>query len=293
MGTRVDVDVCVVGAGYAGLTAARRLNHAGKSVAVLEARDRVGGRIWTTHLSDGTAIDRGGGWLGPRHDAIIGLAAEVGASTYKTWTNGKSLLIDGERTHEYRGLIPKISPIAVISIALAQYRIDRMAKQVPIEAPWTAKHAVEWDNRTVQWWMDNSRVRRGIGYDLFDMAVRGLMTGDLSEVSFLHLLTLIRGHGSIGTLFSIDNGAQENLVDGGAGSIAQRLADELGDAVHLNTPVRSIAQRDDHVEITADELTVGASHAIVSIPPALVLDVAFEPALPDDRMTLYEIVKYP
>jgi monoamine oxidase len=85
---------------------------------------------------------------------------------------------------------------SVVSIALAQFRIDRMAKKLPIDAPWTAKRANEWDARSVQWWMDNSRVRKGIGYDLFEMAVRGLMTGDLNEASFLHLLTLIRGHGA-------------------------------------------------------------------------------------------------
>ncbi len=88
MAERVDVDVCVVGAGYAGLTAARRLTQAGRAVVVLEARDRVGGRIWTDHLSDGSPIDRGGAWLGPRHDAIFGLANEVGVSTYKTWVQG-------------------------------------------------------------------------------------------------------------------------------------------------------------------------------------------------------------
>ena len=69
MARKIDADVCVVGAGYAGLTAARRLAQHGKTVAVLEARDRVGGRIWTTPLADGTPIDRGGGWLAPFHDA--------------------------------------------------------------------------------------------------------------------------------------------------------------------------------------------------------------------------------
>src|SRR5688572_25305532 len=104
MPERIDVDVCIVGAGYAGLTAARRLSQHGKSVAVLEARDRVGGRIWTYQLPDGTPIDRGGGWLGPKHDAILGLAREVGVSTYKTWVQGAHLVVDGDRTRRYTGL---------------------------------------------------------------------------------------------------------------------------------------------------------------------------------------------
>ena len=91
MSERVECDVCVVGAGYAGLTAARRLTQAGRSVVVLEARDRVGGRIWTQQLPDGSSLDRGGAWLAPRHDAIFALAKEVGVTTYKTWVKGAHL----------------------------------------------------------------------------------------------------------------------------------------------------------------------------------------------------------
>ena len=141
MAERVDADVCIVGAGYAGLTAARRLAQAGKSVVVLEARDRIGGRIWTFHLPDGTPIDRGGGWLAPKHDAIFGLAREVGVSTYKTWVAGNHILVDAGRVRHYRGLIPKIGPAAVLTLFLANVRIDRMAKRVPVDAPWTAKRA--------------------------------------------------------------------------------------------------------------------------------------------------------
>ena len=119
------------------------------------------------------------------------------------------------------------------------------------------------------------------------MAVRGLFTGDLNDVSFLNMLMLVRGHGSINTLFSIEGGAQENLVEGGAGSIARRVADALGDAVHLNAPVRSITQTGDRVRLEAGDLTVSAARAIVAIPPALALDIAFDPVLPDDRTTLY------
>src|SRR4029079_13837919 len=134
-----------------------------KSVVVLEARDRIGGRIWTQHLSDGSAVDRGGGWLVPKHDAIVGLAREVGASTYKTWVKGSHLLVDGDRTRRYTGLIPKISPLAVATIALAQARLDRMARKVPLETPWTAKRAAVWDARSVAWWIERSRHTPGHG----------------------------------------------------------------------------------------------------------------------------------
>ena len=287
MAERIDVDACVIGAGFAGLTAALRLHQRGKSVVVLEARDRVGGRIWLQHLPDGTPIDRGGAWLAPYHDAIFALAHEFGVSTYKTWVKGAHLLIDGNRTRRYTGLIPKISPLAVISIALAQLRIDRMSKQVPLEAPWTAKRAAEWDARTVAEYLEHTGIRTKIGRDLFEMAVRGLFTGDLNDTSFLHLLFLVRAHGSINALFSIEKGAQENMVDGGAGSIAHKIADSLGDAVHLSAPVRSITERDDRVVVEAGDLEVTARHAVVTVPPALVNDIAFEPPLPDDRKALY------
>jgi len=283
----MDVDVCVVGAGYAGLTAARRLTQAGKSVAVLEARDRVGGRIWTFTLPDGSSIDRGGGWLGPHNTAMFGLADEMGVATYKTWVKGAHLLIDGERTRRYTGLIPKISPLAVLSLAVAQTRLNRMAKKLPLDAPWTAKQAAEWDSRSVAWWLERSGIRTTIARDLFESAVRGLMTGNLDEVSLLHLLFLVRGHGNINTLFSIEKGMQETLIEGGAGTIARRMADDLGDALHLSAPVRSITQKNDRVVVASDAVTVTADHAVVTIPPALVLDIEFDPALPDDRTTLY------
>src|SRR5271155_3273749 len=92
-----DADVCVVGAGFAGLTAALRLSQRGRSVVVLEARDRVGGRVWTQNLADGSPVDRGGAWLAPHHDAAFGLVGEFGVSTYKTWVKGSHLLMDGDR----------------------------------------------------------------------------------------------------------------------------------------------------------------------------------------------------
>ncbi len=287
MTDRLGVDVCVVGAGYAGLTAARRLQQHGRTVVVLEARDRVGGRIWTQPLADGTPIDRGGAWVAPRHDAILALAGEVGVTTYKTYVAGAHLLVDGERVRRYKGLIPKISPLAIVTLALAQTKLNRMARRVPLDEPWSAKHAAEWDTQTVASWLERSGVRTEVGRGLFEMAVRGCMTSDLREVSLLHLLLLAHAHGGIDKLFSIEGGAQENMVDGGAGEVARRVAAELGDAVRLGAPVRTVTQHDDRVVVDADGVSVTAAAVIVAVPPVLALEIGFDPPLPDDRIALY------
>jgi monoamine oxidase len=287
MPERVEADACIVGAGYAGLTAARRLTQAGQTVAVLEARDRVGGRIWTADLASGATVDRGGGWLAPKHDAAHSLAAEMGVSTYKTHVAGKHLLVGGGQTRTYNGLIPKISPLAVLTIARAQWKIDRLSKQVPLDAPWTAARAAEWDARTVGEHLETTGIRTEIARDLFEMAVRGLHTGDLYDVSLLNLLMLVRGHGSLGTLFSIEGGSQESLVDGGAGSMAKRMAAELFDALYLRNPVRSVTQQHDNVVVATDDVIVHARHVVVTVPPALALEIQFDPALPADREALY------
>jgi monoamine oxidase len=120
------------------------------------------------------------------------------------------------------------------------------------------------------------------------MAVRGLFATDLEEVSFLHLLQLVHGHKSIGKLFSIKGGAQENMVDGGAGVIAQRMAEQLGESVHLRTPARAISQSFAGVMVETDDFDVFCRYAVVATPPALTLDMSFTPALPDDRAALYK-----
>ena len=162
-----------------------------------------------------------------------------------------------------------------------------MAKRFPIDAPWNAKRAEEWDARTVGDFVAHSGIRTKIGRDLFEMAVRGLFTGDLNDTSFLHLLFLVRAHHSLNNLFSIEKGSQENLVVGGAGSIAYRVADDLGDAVHLNAPVRSITQNADHVVVDAGDIVVDARHAVVTVPPTLAAEITFDPVLPADRLALY------
>lgn len=283
-----EVDVCVVGAGFAGLTAALRVSQSGRSVLVLEARDRVGGRTWTDVRDGGITVDRGGAWIAPYHSAALGLASELGVGTYKTYVKGAHLLVGGGRIRRYTGLIPKISPMAVLTIAAAQWKIDRLARSVPVDEPWKAPRAAEWDVRTVGEWLGATGIRSDIGRELFQMAVRGLFAApDMHDVSLLDLLFLVKAHGGIEKLFSIEGGAQENLVDGGMGSFAGCIASQLGDSVRLSSPVRSVVHDGGGVLVTADAVSVRARNLIVAVPPALALRIQFDPPLNDQRLELY------
>jgi monoamine oxidase len=194
------------------------------------------------------------------------------------------VVADGD-VRRYKGLIPKIGLRAVASLAIAMARLDRMAKTLPLDDPWDAERAAEWDARTIQSFV--AKMPTQIARTLFDGSTRGLFTGDLSETSLLDFLFLIRSAGNLNTLLSIKGGYQENLVEGGAGAIAQRMAADLGEAVKLAAPVRTIAQTNETVTVSSEAIAVTARRAVVTAPPALVLEITFDPALPDDRTTLY------
>ncbi|MGH9202898.1 MAG: flavin monoamine oxidase family protein, partial [Vicinamibacterales bacterium] len=148
----IDVDVCVVGAGYAGLVAARAIARSGCSVVVLEARDRIGGRVWTRKLDDGTYVDIDGTWIGPEHDAIRGLAAECGIGLDRTNSRGTKLVVRSGKIGRFEGAMPRIGPLALVSLGVAMARLDAMARRVPPDAPWTAKKAAAWDRRSAGDW---------------------------------------------------------------------------------------------------------------------------------------------
>ena len=86
--TEITRDVVIVGAGAAGLTAANELRKAGLSVAVLEARDRVGGRLWTDVI-DGAMLELGGQWVSPDQDALIETVADLGLGPQRLEGHGR------------------------------------------------------------------------------------------------------------------------------------------------------------------------------------------------------------
>ena len=284
-----DADVCVIGAGYAGLTAARQLAQAGSSVVVLEARNRVGGRVWTRPAPDGTPLDVGGTWLGPGQDAAYALAAEVGITTYPTWAKGDTVLVGAAGVKRYRGDVPNINPISVASLGLAMTRLDKMAKQVPLEDPWNARRAQKWDSQSIGNWLDAKyNVATKEARALLGAVIRGLWTSDPSEVSLLHALYLIRSADGLNRLLAVEGGYQQDRISGGAQTIANRVAADLGDSVILDTPAREINQDATGVTVWGDGIELRCRRVVVAIPPSLSGHLIYEPQLPSQRSLLVE-----
>lgn len=284
---RIDTDACVVGAGYAGLTAARRLAQAGRSVVVVEARDRVGGRVWTRRSQSGAALDVGGTFVGPDQDRIRALAKEMDVSTYPTHAAGDSILATGGKIRRYpSSKTPRMNPLALLSAGQAIARLDAMARKVPVDAPWDAPKASAWDAQTARSWLSPANVPTRTARDLLESTLRALFASDLAEVSLLNVLFLIRSGGGLVKFMSIEGGYQQDQLDGGAQTIADRMAADLGDSLLLGTPVHAISQRDGAVEVGCASVSVAARDVIICIPPALASRLHFDPPLPGDRALL-------
>ena len=283
-----DVDFCVVGAGFAGLTAALRLKQGGHSMDVLEARERIGGRTFTVNRDDGSWIDRGGAWVGPGQDAIHGLMKEFGVPSYKQYTDGKAMMVVDGKQYRYQGTIPwSLSPWAAANLGAVFLELGQMSKSIPLEAPWEAKNAQKWDQITLAKWLSSNTISKP-AHDLLETALAGCYTSAASEVSMLFALYQMASGGGPGFLLGVKDGAQDSRVVGGMGAIYQPMAAEIGDSLHLSQPVRRIVSDADGVTVHSDDMTVRAHRVIVAVPLAIASQIIYEPMLPVDRSFLHQ-----
>lgn len=272
------VDAVVVGAGFAGLSAARALADAGRSVVVLEARDRVGGRVQDKRLG-GATVELGAQWTTARQTRILGLAKRFGVKTFPTYATGKTVLVmDGART-AYAGPLPPISADAVREYLDAGTALDTLAKGVDATRPWAAKDAAALDAQTVATWFAG-RAKTPEATALFHLAVSGVYGADPGEISLLDLVSQVAGSGGF-TVLTED--AQELRFVGGAQAIAVALAKTLGRRVVLRAPVRRIARDGARVVVGSDRGAWSARQVIVAIPTPLASRIDYDPPLPAAR----------
>jgi monoamine oxidase len=285
--TMQSADVVVVGAGIAGLAAARTLAASGLSVVVLEARDRVGGRLDNHQFANGETVDIGGQWLGPGQDRLYRLVAETGGSTFPVYHAGNHILWrKGERAF-YRGTIPNINPVLLAELGWLMWRFEHLAAQISTDNPMGHPSAQEWDSRTLHSWLQNNCFSE-TAYDIFATGVTAVFAAEPRDISLLHALFCARSGSDWKTLLAVEGGAQQDRVFGGTYSVCKAMADELDGRVILGEPVRIVRWRSRSVEIETDQSRYSAKRAILTLPPNQLLKLSFSPALPGNRDQLWQ-----
>src|SRR5215218_7023733 len=278
-----DADLVVIGAGLAGLAAARVAAAAGASVVVVEARDRVGGRVLNEDIGGGNVVEVGAQWIGPTQDRLAALAGELGVETFPTYGEGQNVIEYGGRLRRYRGTIPRINPLVLLDVERAQRRLNKLARGVPLDAPWEAPDAAALDGQTAATWMRRNLATKA-GRMLLELGIEAVWAAQPEDMSLLHVLFYIHSAGSLEMLFDTDGGAQQDRFVGGSQRIAILMAQELGrENVLLEAPVRKIERAGHGVTVHADGATVRARRAVVAIAPTLAGRIAYDPPLPAFR----------
>lgn len=278
-------DVIIIGAGFSGLRAARRLalNH---DVVVLEARERVGGRALQHRFSNGDETDMGGQWAGPGQDRLLSLIEEAGARTYPLWNKGDHLLAAGTRLKRYRGTIPALPVHVLLDLDRMLKKFESMAAGIDLDRPWAHPDAAAWDRMTVAEFMNRTgftaRAR-----DMFKIGIGAVFCAEPHELSLLHALFYAKAGGTLDRLLSVEGGAQETRVHGGMAGLAGAMARDLGAGLKLGEPVETVSWDGNGVRVRTSAGEYAARRAILALPPNQALSIRFDPALPAARDALW------
>ncbi len=272
-------DVVIVGAGAAGLTAANELKKAGLSVAVLEARDRVGGRLHTDVI-DGAMLEIGGQWVSPDQDALIDTVAELGLETFSRYREGDSVYVGPDGTaRRFTGEMFPVSPETERVMAEITERLDEMVAEIDPDRPWAHEKAAEWDSVSWDAWLraqtDDDEAVRNLAF----ATGSAMLTKPTHSFSLLQSLLMAASAGSYSHLVDADFILDKRVV-GGLQQVPLLLAERLGDDVFLEQPVRTLEWSEGGVTAIADGVTVRARFAILALAPNLYTRISFVPALP-------------
>ncbi|MDB5621350.1 MAG: monoamine oxidase [Tardiphaga sp.] len=285
--TGEDMKVVVIGAGLAGLTAAVELATAGADVTVLEARQRVGGRMHGIPMSSTVVADGGAAYLGVRHTELLAMLRENGLGLASTEMLGDStFLLSDERTTT----ASRVPPLDAVALGDLFDRLEGLVAEVRADAPWASPRAEHLDGLTVAQWVAEE-IDHPAARAFFPMFIGEMMAADPALISVLHMAFYLRSGGGIRYLNAFKGGAQEWRIDGGAHQLCEALARRLGNWIRLAQEVGTVDQDGDGVVVHAVSTEDGtkwehrADYVVVAIPPLLAQQIEFRPGLPAPRAT--------
>jgi monoamine oxidase len=277
-------DVVIVGAGFAGMIAARNLIRERKKVVLLEARNRAGGRVKAGVIA-GRTVDVGGMWVGPTQTKLLALIKEYGFHLIPQFATGKQIsMVNGKRfvgKGEDFGFPAQVQTELDATFA----ELDRLSAQVPLDAPWAATEAVRFDNMTIEDWL-RANVKNEMVRNVLRFIVHNINQAEPFQMSFLFFLFYIRSGDKLETLYGIKDAAQAFLVEEGLHGVAEKLAAELAATITYTAPVRKISQTADGVFVATETDAWKADHCIVAVPLPLSVRIMFEPPLTASRDAL-------
>ncbi|XP_067133451.1 amine oxidase [flavin-containing] B-like isoform X2 [Centruroides vittatus] len=280
-----SVEVIIIGAGISGLSAAKWLNDSGVNVIVLEARDRVGGRTFTKRDPSVGYVDLGGSYVGPSQNHLFRLSKELGIENYIIEENEKLLFYSKGKRYPYLAASPVSfwNPLVQMDVNNFLRTIDKMGEEIPVNEPWKAPRAEEWDTMTYHDFCEKICYTRQ-GKAIANTLVELFMVSSSYESSLLWILWYTKLCQGTMKMMNVSNGGQERKFVGGSQQISERIAARLGDAVKMNSPVVSIIQKNEEVIVkTLNGNTYTANFVILAIPPILQMKIHYDPSLPAVR----------
>jgi L-amino acid dehydrogenase len=291
-------DCIIVGAGLSGLVAARNLHRAGHQVLVLEAQERLGGRMCGHYLPSGQWIDNGGQWVGPTQERFLALLDDYGVRRFPSPGEGRTVLLFNGQRYEFDGFFqgfpeghpPEVSEAEWQDAMLAWQRFEQLAQELESGHPCIDKSnqrleklvsLEKLDSQTFAQWIDaNTLTAFGKWYFAYMVRAVGFLgPAEPNEVSLLHVLWGQK-------CASQSEHPEAELIHGGAGQIPEKIAAELAGRIRLGEPVLRICYTSAGVEVETTKARFSAKFAIVAMPPHLAGRIIYEPPMPPLREQL-------